>query len=138
MWVNLADSGSAQNAAGSMLFCWSNGSGSYNYNIYHYGSKIGFNTFSSEVYGINSSSLEGTWKHLVFVMTEGTSSEVSTQKIYVDGVAQSLSYVFGSTSATRAFNDNGNFVFMDNTIAANTWNAKGFTWTCSCVHRYSH
>lgn len=123
MWLNLTDSGSSQNRSGSMLFSWVNTAGSTNYNIYHYANKIGFNTFSSEVYGINSSSLEGNWKHFVFVMTN--TGLVNTQKIYIDGVAQSLEYVFGSTSATRAFNSSGNFLLMDNSYSSNTWNSRG-------------
>ena len=123
MWVKLADSGSAQNASGSMLFSWTAAAGSSNYNIYHYSNKIGFNTFNAEVYGINSSSIEQNWKHLVFVMTN--TGLVSSQKIYVDGVAQSLGYVFGSSSLTRSFNASGNFVLMDNPYSSNVWNAKG-------------
>ena len=123
MWLKLIDSGSAQNAAGSMLFSWVNTPGAGNYNIYHYGNKVGFNTFNAEVYGINSTSLEGSWKHFVFVMTN--TGVDGTQKIYVDGVNQSLGFVFGSSSLTRTFNASGNFLLMDNSYSSNVWNAKG-------------
>ena len=123
MWLKLIDSGSAQNAAGSMLFSWVNPAGQGNYNVYHVGNKIGFNTFKSEAYGINSTSLEGSWKHYVFVMTN-TGAE-GTQKIYVDGVNQTLSFALGSSHNTRTFNASGDFLLMDNSYSSNIWNAKG-------------
>jgi uncharacterized repeat protein (TIGR02543 family) len=124
MWLRLDDSGSAQNAAGSMLFSWNASSGTPNYNVYHFRNKIGFNTINSEVYGIDSSTLEQKWKHFVFVMTN--SGNVSTQKIYVNGELQSLSYVFGTAMRdTRNFNANGDFLLMDNPYSSNVWNAKG-------------
>jgi uncharacterized repeat protein (TIGR02543 family) len=124
MWLKLTDSGSVQNSAGSMLFSWVNTTGSANYNIYHFQNKVGFNTFSSELYGIDSTSLEQNWKHYVFVMTN--TGGIDTQKIYVDGVEfEDLTYLVGSTSNARAFNSSGNFLLMDNSRALNTWNAKG-------------
>ena len=124
MWLRLDDSGSAQNASGSMLFSWNASSGTPNYNVYHFRNKIGFNTINSEVYGIDSSTLEQKWKHFVFVMTN--SGNVSTQKIYVNGELQSLSYVFGTAMRdTRNFNSNGDFLLMDNPYSSNVWNAKG-------------
>jgi uncharacterized repeat protein (TIGR02543 family) len=122
MWVRLSDNGSTQNASGSMLFSWSSNTGTGNYNIYHNSSKLGFNTFNSELYGINSATHEQKWRHYVFVMSTGA---VDTQKIYVNGVLQTLSYQFNTAMGTRAFNASGNFVVMDNPIGANTWNAKG-------------
>ncbi len=121
MYVKLLDSGNVQNAGGSMLFSWGSASGAGNYNIYHRASQLGFNTFNSELYGINSSAIEGTWAHLVFVMsTQGTQT---SQKIYLNGVLQNLSWLVNSSHGTRAFNANGNFVLMDNDRSANTWNA---------------
>ena len=126
MWIKLKDSGNSQNAAGSMLFSWSSSSGGYNYNIYHYDNQIGFNTFASQLYGLTSTTFNDSWKHLVFVMTDTGSWD--SQKIYVDGVNQSLTCrvsVNNCTNAqTRSFNANGDFVLMDNPNASNTWNAK--------------
>jgi uncharacterized repeat protein (TIGR02543 family) len=122
MWVRLGDNGSTQNASGSMLFSWSANAGTANYNIYHQGGKLGFNTFASELYGINSSTHEQIWRHYVFVMSTGA---VTTQKIYVNGILQTLSYQINTAMGTRAFNSSGNFVVMDNPYTANTWNAKG-------------
>jgi uncharacterized repeat protein (TIGR02543 family) len=122
MWLNLADSGSAQNASGSMLFSWEANLGARNYNIYHYQNKIGFNTFNSDLYGVASSSFELNWKHYVFIMTN--TGSVDTQKIFVDGVAQNPTQIFGSPTS-RTFNATGNFILMDNPRSADTWNAKG-------------
>jgi VCBS repeat-containing protein len=123
MWVKLKDSGSAQNDAGSMLFSWDNGSTSYN--IYHFQDQLGFNTFQSQLYGINSSSYNNVWTHLVFVMTD--TGGWPTQKIYVNGVNQTLTCRVGTAcnnSDLRAFASNGNFVLMNHPNAANIWNAK--------------
>jgi len=123
MWVKLADNGSTQNAAGSMLFSWDPGSGINNYNIYHRNDQLGFNTFNSEMYGINSSSLNNKWQHLVFVMTN--SGGEATQKIFVNGTSQTPTCLLGVCARTRSFSSTGNFVLMDNNFAQNTWNAKG-------------
>jgi hypothetical protein len=123
MWLKLKDSGSTQNAAGSMLFSW----GPTSYNIYHYGNQVGFNTFASQLYGIDSTSYNNSWTHFVFVMTD--TGDWSSQKIYVNGALQvSTCRVTSSactSSQTRAFQSSGNYLLMDNGNAVNTWNAKG-------------
>lgn len=123
MWLKLTDNGSTQNGSGSMLFSWQSSASVTNYNIYHYQSQIGFNTISSDLYGIDSSSLEGAWHHYVFVMTDTGAS--NTQKIYIDGILQSSSCRLSSCIASRGFNASGNFLVMDNSYSTNTWNAKG-------------
>jgi hypothetical protein len=127
MWLKLEDNGSSQNVSGSMLFSWSAAGSTVNYNVYHYQDQIGFNNLGSQLYGISSSAYNNVWKHYVFVMTDSASWD--TQKIYVDGVAQSLTCRVSAgncTSAqTRSFNTNGDFVLMDNPYSSNTWNAKG-------------
>jgi hypothetical protein len=126
MWLYMDDSGSVQNASGSMLFSWSE-PGSFNYNVYHYRDYLGFNTFGSEVYGINATTLQDGWHHFVFVMNDSTTSQTG-QKIYVDGVNQSLLCRTGSCSASnseRVFTNNGNFLLMDNDYSSNVWNAMG-------------
>jgi hypothetical protein len=123
MWLKLKDSGNAQNASGSMLFSW----GAGGYNIYHAANQLGFNTFASQLYGIDSTSYNNAWTHFVFVMTDG--GDWSSQKIYVNGVLQVSTCRFASGNCTasqpRAFQASGNFVLMNNEVAANTWNAKG-------------
>jgi len=126
MWLYMDDNGSTDNAAGSMLFSWSKPT-AFNYNVYHFQDYLGFNTFANEVYGINATTLKTGWHHFVFVMNDSTTS-LAGQKIYVDGVVQSLLCRTGSCSATnsnRLFNNNGDFLLMDNDYSSNTWNAKG-------------
>lgn len=123
MWLKLTDNGSTQNSSGSMLFSWQNTASATNYNIYHYQSQIGFNTINSDLYGIDSSSLESGWHHYAFVMTDTGAS--NTQKIYVDGVLQSSTCRLSTCLAARTFNSSGNFLVMDNSYSTNTWNAKG-------------
>jgi hypothetical protein len=95
------------------------------YNIYHFQHYLGFNTFNNEVYGIDASSYEDQWHHYVFVASK--SSIDSSQAIYIDGVKQSLSFVFGSSSSSSAkvFDALGNFRLMNHGYSVNTWNAKG-------------
>jgi IPT/TIG domain len=124
LWLKLSDSGTVENATGSMLFSWNPGSGMNNYNIYHFQSKIGFNTFNSDLYGFDSTLLEDNqWNHFVFIMTD-TGGE-SDQKIFVNGTNRTLSCLIGTCTSSRTFSPGGNFLFMDNAKAVGTWNAKG-------------
>jgi len=136
MWLKLGDLGSAQNPAGSTLFSWAQNPGAASYNVYHFsdgtvGDRLGFNNFQSENYGINSSSLVGSWHHFLFVMSNSVTA--SDQKIYVDGVAQALTcappgtppHACSDAAGARSIPANGNFVIMDNSYSSNTWNAKG-------------
>jgi hypothetical protein len=124
MWIRLKDSGSTQNVSGSMLFSWNTSTS--NYNIYHFQDGLGFNTFQSQLFGIDSSSYNNAWTHFVFVMTD--TGSWSSQKIYVNGVSQSLTCRFGTActnSDARSFSSTGNFMLMDHPNATNTWNARG-------------
>jgi hypothetical protein len=123
MFLYLASDGNIYNYAGSMLFQFDTNTAAYN--IYHFGHKLGFNTFTNEVYGFDATSLEDSWHHFVFIAT--TSATDSSQQIYVDGVKKSLSFVFGSSSnaSKKVFNSNGNFTLMNHGYSANQWNAKG-------------
>lgn len=122
MWIKLKDSGSAQNASGSMLFSWS----ASNFNIYHYGDQVGFNTFNNQLYGIDSTSFNNVWTHLVFVMTD--TGPWSTLKIYANGALQNPTCRVTPGNCTsaqvRTIDNSGNFILMDNAYSANTWNAK--------------
>ena len=122
MWLKLKDSGSAQNAFGSMLFSW----GAGGYNIYHYGNQLGYNTFASQLYGVDSTSYNAIWTHFAFVMTD--TGDWSSQKIYINGALQSSTCRITPSACTnsqpRAFQSSGNFLLMNNANAANTWNAK--------------
>ena len=134
MWLYMEDNGSTQNSSGSMLFSWDAGLSGSNYNIYHFQDRVGFNVFQSELYGITSSSLNNGWQHFVFVMAE--SATAADQKIYLNGVLQSLtcdplgsSHSACSDGATaqsrRDVPADGDFFIMDNGSSLNTWNVKG-------------
>lgn len=74
------------------------------YDIWTYGGGIGFNTATSDLYGISASQVStlgiiGNWKHLVFVMK--TDSYLNN-KIYVNGVSQSLSQLAASQNTANA------------------------------------
>jgi flagellin-like protein len=69
-----------------------------NYDLYFSNGGFGFNTFSSEVYGINSSGLAHRWVHVV---AEFTNNNTLANKLYIDGVLQNLSYYAGNSTASR-------------------------------------
>jgi hypothetical protein len=102
MWVKIKATGSR------MPF------GFTSYDVYLTGGNMGYNTGSSDSYGIpaatvTSLGIVGNWKHLVFVMQNNTSASVNpytNNKIYVNGVVQSLSQILGTQSgSTRNFNN---------------------------------
>ncbi|MHA8091633.1 LamG-like jellyroll fold domain-containing protein [Aquirufa regiilacus] len=87
--------------SGGMFF------GFYNYDIYTYNNAIGFNTAAGDVYGLTATQASGclnAWKHYVFVMKE---SSVTNNKIYLNGVNQSLSQILGTPNNANASFTNG-------------------------------
>ena len=78
------------------------------YDIYALSGALGFNTANSDVYGLTSTqvsglNIAGNWNHIVFVMRSDIS--YTNNKIYVNGVNQSLSQVLSSeASGNRTFN----------------------------------
>lgn len=63
------------------------------------GGYFGFNTANSDVYGINSAGLANRWAHVVAVFTNGS---VTGNKLYIDGVAQTLSQKLSSPNLVNA------------------------------------
>lgn len=63
------------------------------------GGYFGFNTASSDVYGISSAGLANRWVHVVAVFTNGS---VTDDKLYIDGVSQALSQKQGLPTVTNA------------------------------------
>lgn len=68
------------------------------YDAWTNGGNIGFNTGAGDLYGIPSAQVNylgivGNWRHLVFVMYSGSKTN---NKIYVDGISQTLSQVSGT------------------------------------------
>lgn len=63
------------------------------YDLYFAGGNFGFNTFGSDIYGISSAELEGKAVHVAAVFTD---SNVAENKIYINGVEQTLTQRMGS------------------------------------------
>ena len=100
MWARLK----SDYAGGStrMMFGWNS------YDVWCTTSGIGFNSGSSDQYGIttsqvNSNALVNNWKHYVFEMNLGTQSG---NKIYINGITQSLSKIFTNEPNTANMNFN--------------------------------
>lgn len=88
----------------SMIFGW------LRYDVFCSNGSIGYNTFSSnDVYGLSSSQvttldISNNWKHFIFEMR----SDVSyiNNKIYVNGISQSLAQIAGTeNTSNRNFNN---------------------------------
>lgn len=60
---------------------------------------FGFNTAASDVFGINSAGLANKWVHVVAVFTNGS---VANNKLYIDGVAQTLTQKQGTPNLANA------------------------------------
>ena len=77
------------------------------YNAWTSGGNLGFNTANSDQYGIPSSKVDyyglvGYWRHLVFVMYDGSRTN---NKIFINGESQNLTYSSGTfNSSTADFN----------------------------------
>jgi hypothetical protein len=97
MWVNLG-----AGYAGKMFFGW------LRYDVYTPSGHIGYNTANSDCYGINATTvtalgLVGNWAHYIFEMRSDIS--YTNNKIYINGVQQTLSQILSTESAgSRNFN----------------------------------
>jgi len=85
---------------GKMFMGWNT------YDIYCAGGAIGFNTAQGDCYGINLSTVNslgivGQWAHYVFEFR--TDVSYTNNKIYINGVSQTLSQIFGSEGG-KSFN----------------------------------
>jgi len=78
------------------------------YDVYTPGSRLGYNTGNSDVYGLSSTSvsslgLYGNWVHYIFEMRSDVS--YTNNKIYINKVSQTLSQQLSSeSSGNRNFN----------------------------------
>jgi MSHA biogenesis protein MshQ len=61
---------------------------------------IGFNTWSSDIYGISSAGLANGWHHVAVEFTNGS---VTSNRMHIDGVEQVLTQRFGSPNNSRAY-----------------------------------
>ncbi len=79
---------------------------------------FGFNTLNGEVYGI-AGLPRNSWVHVVAVFYNGNPS--SGSQLYINGVQQSLSYVWGASSNTQ----NVTAPFRVGTDSTNSWPYRG-------------
>ena len=88
--------------SGKMIFGWGN------YDVWCGGGNLGYNTANADIYGITAATvsslgLVNNWKHYVFEMRSDVS--YSNNKMYINGVLQSLSQVQSTENvANRNFN----------------------------------
>jgi hypothetical protein len=91
--------------SGKMFFGWNL------YDVWCGGGNIGYNTAASDIYGISSSvvsslGLVNNWKHYVFEMRSDVS--YTNNKMYINGIPQTLSQQLGSESIPQRNFNNGN------------------------------
>src|SRR5262249_54802801 len=68
------------------------------YDLYLSGGSFGFNTAQGDIWGISSAGLANSWHFVTAVFHNGNATQ---SQLYIDGVAQSLSQRFGTTSTNR-------------------------------------
>jgi hypothetical protein len=100
MFVNLGTS-----YAGKMFFGWSR------YDVYTPSGHIGYNTANSDCYGINATTvtalgLVNNLAHYVFEMRSDVS--YTNNKIYINGVQQTLSQILSTEAAGNRIFNSGN------------------------------
>ena len=66
------------------------------YDLYLMQGSFGFNTGVSDIWGISSAGLANRWVHVAAVFTNG---DARTNKLYIDGVEQTLTQRLGSTGS---------------------------------------
>ncbi len=135
------DAGCEVQSSGSMVLGFGDSNSYVPYNIYRHSNFIGFNTFQSEIYGIEipNTTMYHAYK---FVMVEQATG-FALQEMYVDGVSQVLTYktafdqANGCTdldgtaeiNSNRLFADadynNGNFTFMTHPLDVDFWKTTG-------------
>ena len=99
------------------------------YDIYCYGGAIGFNTANSDCYGIslstvNSLGITNQWAHYIFEFR--TDVSYTNNKIYINGVLQSLSQLYSSENPSAR-----NFSGGSGRIAS--WGAGGYYMPMDCA-----
>ncbi|MCC2112171.1 MAG: VCBS repeat-containing protein, partial [Hyphomicrobiales bacterium] len=72
--------------------------GTNKYDLYFSGSNFGFNTGNFDVYGISTTGLANGWHHVTAVFTNG---DVTQNKLYIDGVDQSLTQRQGTPLSSK-------------------------------------
>jgi hypothetical protein len=89
------------------------------YDVFTPSNSMGFNTAGGDVYGLTSTQVSdlgiiGNWKYISFVMQNNTSlsnNPYTNNKIYVNGVEQTLSQISGTQSAAiRSFTNGSGII----------------------------
>ncbi len=104
--LNVNTQGGGYNTV-SFWMLWNGGQsempfGFTNYDLFTYYGCFGFNTGSSEVYGINNASLAGRWVYVTAEFYNG--AEQGRSRLYIDGKEQALQLCggnFGSGTASK-------------------------------------
>ncbi len=96
------------------LFFGANNSGSGN-TIY-----FGFNTWGWDVTGISASGLTAGWHHVAATFTNGS---VANNKLFIDGVLQSIAYRTGTVTTSNAYVQST--LVIGATGASSSWPFKG-------------
>ena len=74
--------------------------GWYNYGLWIRKTRFGFTTRNSDLYGITAYGLSNGWHHIVAIFTNG---DYTKNKLYIDGVEQTLRRIFGYQYPARAY-----------------------------------
>ncbi|PHS68896.1 MAG: hypothetical protein COB23_08270 [Methylophaga sp.] len=69
------------------------------HDLWFYSGHFGFNTGGGDIYGIASDILRNTWHHVTVVFTNNS---VVENKIYIDGIEQTLTHRRGTINNSRA------------------------------------
>lgn len=136
MNLKLVDTGIDDSASGAMIFGFGSNASSYvAYNIYHHSNFIGFNTFNSELYGIDVPDMT-SFHQYKFVMFKYPDS-YTLQELWLDGVQQLLVYktsaaLIGTEESptnrrftTRSTCCNGDFTVMRHPLGP-SWFSRGY------------
>lgn len=92
--------------------------GFYQHDLWMAHGSFGFNSWWGDIYGISSSGLANTWKHVAVVFTNGN---VHADRMWIDGVEQSL-------SQRRSIPNNSNAYANAHTVIGGVWYSSGYRW----------
>lgn len=73
--------------------------GWFRHDLWLVSNRFGFNTASSDVYGISSAGLANGWHHVAAIFTNGS---VTSNQLYIDGVAQALTQLQSTPNNVNA------------------------------------
>lgn len=89
-------------------------------NLWQNGTQFGFNTTKSDIYGIDVASLAGQTHRVTAVFVNGS---VTSSRLYIDGVLQTLSQLRGTPNTSPTFVDSALLSFGGTPDGRYIWNA---------------